>query len=415
MRKPGLIILFSILILLLVFNPGFALTKVKGTETNEKLTASDSIVAQVVKVEKKRVIALANELLVEKPRTVTASSSSRSVGGKHDFFSEGPYWWPDPANPDGPFIRNDGVRNPDRFNDHDVSLRNLSWIVGTQTSAYLISGKEKYASAAMKHLSAWFIDTATRMNPNMLYAQAIRGICTGRGIGIIDALPLIDVARSIMILEKSPYVSGKDIVLIKAWFEQFISWLTSHQYGIDEMNAKNNHGTWWHAQLAAYARLVGDRKVLELCSDHYKNIILPGQMAADGSFPLELERTKPYSYSLFNLDALASLAWNLTDSSFDAWNYSLPDGRGLKLGLEFIKPYLENKSAWPYMKDVDHWDEQPYARQFMLFAAMAWNKPEWFDLWKTLNQNFKSNDSRISQSLKNPILWIDLKNNNLIK
>jgi hypothetical protein len=260
----------------------------------------------------------------------------------------------------------------------------------------------------MWHLKAWFVDTATRMNPNMTYAQAIRGVSKGRGVGIIDAVPLIDVAKSVMILEQSPSISSQDIAQIKEWFQQLIQWLTTHPNGIDEMNAKNNHGMWWHAQIAVYASLVNDQKVLLLCRDHFKEILLPDQMAADGSFPLELERTKPYSYSLFNLDAMASLAWTLSDKSFDVWNFSLPDGRGLSKGLDFIMPYLQDKTKWPYKKDVSNWNEQPAARQFMLLAALAGNDPKWFSLWKSLVEKSRSEDNPSTSSLKNPLLWIGL-------
>ena len=405
--------IYLFLILIISSTLGFALTVENGKEVNNRQTSTDSIVKQIIEVERERVIERAEKFMDESPRTVTAFSCPRSKGGKHDFFSEGPYWWPDPANPEGPYIRKDGLRNPDRFQNHDADLRNLSWIVGTQTSAFLLTGDKKYAKSAMLHLNAWFVDTATRMNPNMLFAQAIQGICTGRGIGIIDAVPLIDVAQSVMILEKSDHVSKRDIEQIKEWFNQFITWLTTHQYGIDEMNEKNNHGTWCHAQLATYARLVGNEQVLQLCLDRYKEVLLPHQMAADGSFPLELERTKPYSYSLFNLDATAFLAWILSDKSFDVWNFSLNDGRGLKKGLEFIYPYLIDKNTWPYGKDVSNWEEQPNARQFMLFAALAGDNFKWFELWKSLGEKNNNDESRLSQALKNPLLWIDLKKNNL--
>jgi hypothetical protein len=220
----------------------------------------------------------------------------------------------------------------------------------------------------------------------------------------------MDVARSVMILEKSPYVSGKDIVLIKEWFRQFISWLTTHPYGIEEMNAKNNHGMWWHAQIAVYARLVEDQQVLQLCLDHYKDSLLPSQMKADGSFPLELERTNPYAYSLFNLDAMASLAWVLSDTTFNVWNYTLPDGRGLKKGLDFIMPYIQDKSKWPYNKDVTNWDKQPQARQFMLFESLAGNDPKWFELWKSLNEKSNNKKNSDSMSFRTPLLWIDFNN-----
>ena len=370
---------------------------------------SDSIVQQVIAIEKERIIKRADKLLSEKPRTVTASSCPRSLGGKHDFYSEGPYWWPDPANPDGPFIRHDGLRFPGRFEDHDRDLRNFSWMVGTYTSAWIVTGKEKYVKAAMEHLKAWFIDTTTLMNPNMLYAQAIRGINSGRGTGIIDAGQLMDVAQSVLVLEKSPYVSGKDITQIKEWFKKFITWLTTHPYGIDEMNAKNNHGSWWHAQIASYARLAGDEKVLQMCKDHYLNILLPNQMASNGSYPEELARTKPYSYSLFNLDATAALLWILSDKTNELWNYSLPDGRSMRKGLDFMKPFLIDKSKWTGNKDVDHWNNQPEARQFMLFAALAGENGGWFDLWKTLNKKNSSDESGISMMLKNPLIWLKIK------
>src|SRR4051794_1705209 len=76
--------------------------------------------------ERTRVLTAAQKYLGEQPITITASSSSRSAGGLHDFFSEGDYWWPDPQNPDGPYVQRDGMSNPDNFNDHRRSLMRLS-------------------------------------------------------------------------------------------------------------------------------------------------------------------------------------------------------------------------------------------------------------------------------------------------
>ncbi len=402
----------AVLIVALFANSGFAAGIISNKETGRSQAFSDSILQQVKAIEKVRTIERADKFLIEKPRTVTASSCPHSAGGKHDFYSEGPYWWPDPANPNGPFIRHDGLRFPGRFQNHDEDLRNFSWIVGTHTSAWLLTGKEKYVRAAMEHLRAWFIDTTTLMNPNMLYAQAIRGVNSGRGTGIIDAGQLMDVAQSVWLLEKSPFVSVREIAQIKEWFTKFIAWLSTHPYGIDEMNAKNNHGSWWHSQVASYARLVGDEKVVQLCRDHYRNILLPNQMAQNGSYPEELARTKPYSYSLFNLDATASLLWILTDKTFDDWNYKLPDGRGIWRGLDYMLPYLKDKTKWTGGKDVDHWDQQPESRQFMLLAALAGNNPAWFDLWKSLAEKNSSDESRRSMMLKNPLIWIDANNKN---
>ena len=362
----------------------------------------------IIQTEKERVIRLANRFLLEKPVTVTAFTCPRSAGGIHDYYSEATYWWPDPTNPTGPYIRKDGINNPANFDYHRQAISQFSWIVGTLTSAYLLTGKAIYAETAVKHLNSWFVDSATVMNPNMLYTQAIKGVNTGRGIGIIDAIPFIEVTKSIQILEISPFLTKKNNLKIHDWFKTFMNWLNTHKYGRDEMNAKNNHGTWWHAQVAAYARLVNDKTILEKCRKHYSDILLPSQMGKDGSFPLEIERTKPYSYSLFNLDGMSTLAWLLTDEDFNGWNFTLPDGRGIQKGIDYIKPYIIDKYKWPFPKDISHWDEQPGRRPFMFFAALMQQQAEWISIWQKCNADFPSDESKRNMPLKNPVLWLGL-------
>jgi hypothetical protein len=133
----------------------------------------NSIKAKIIKVEKARVIQLADSFLTEMPVTVTAYSCPRSAGGIHDYYSEATYWWPNPADPNGPYIRKDGLNNPANFDFHRQAISQFSWVVGTLTSAYLLTGKTIYAETAVKHLKAWFVNTETIMNPNFLYAQAI--------------------------------------------------------------------------------------------------------------------------------------------------------------------------------------------------------------------------------------------------
>jgi hypothetical protein len=382
----------------------FSLNKEKGTIPQDL----NQIEQSIIQTEKERVIHLADTFLLEKPVTVTAHTCIRSAGGIHDYYSEATYWWPDPANPEGPYIRKDGINNPSNFDYHRQAISQFSWAVGTLTSAYLLTGNAKYAEAAVKQVKAWFIDPATNMNPNMLYTQAIKGVNTGRGIGIIDAIPFIEVTKSIQVLEKSPYLNDSDKQSIHDWFKSFMTWLNTHQYGIDEMNAKNNHGTWWHAQVAAYSRFTGNKTILEKCRKHYIEILLPTQMGKDGSFPLEIERTKPYSYSLFNLDGMTTLAWLLTDNEFNCWNYMLPDGRGIQKALEYIKPYVIDKSLWPFKKDISHWDEQPGRRPFMFFDAIIQQQPDWVIIWQKCNADFPSDESKRNMPLKNPILWLGL-------
>ena len=197
-------------------------------------------------IERRRVLAAAGRALTEAPVTVTAAGSPRSAGGPHDYFSEGDYWWPDPQNPTGPYIQKDGLSNPANFDAHRQAMVRLSLIVPALAAAWRLTGEARYARHAVRHLRAWFVDPATRMNPHLLYAQAIQGRFSGRGIGIIDTLHLVEVARAALLL------SGGDVC--RPWFERYLEWMTTHKYGQDERDAKNNHGTCWALQAAEFAR-----------------------------------------------------------------------------------------------------------------------------------------------------------------
>ncbi len=362
-------------------------------------------VARYVKVERDRILPLAQALLKEPPVTVTASRSPRSAGGPHDFFSEGDYWWPDPANPAGPYIQRDGETNPDNFVDHRRAMIRMRNIVAGLTIAYQATGDERYAASALTHLRAWFISPATRMNPNLLYAQAIKGRATGRGIGIIDTVHLVEVARSAELLLASKSVRPGDAAGIRAWFSDYLAWLTTHEYGRQERDAKNNHGTCWVMQVAAFSTLTGDTKRLDECRRRYKEVLVPGQMAPDGSFPLELKRTKPYGYSIFNLDAFAVICRILSTRDDNLWTWTTPDGRGMRKAMAYLFPYLKDKASWPGGRDVMHFDEWPVRQPSLFFAGLAYEEPAYLDLWASLNGSPTAEEVIRNLPVSHPTLW----------
>lgn len=365
-----------------------------------------SIRHQTIKFLRTEIITRADKVLYEKPVTITSFSCDRSAGGIHDFYSEGDYWWPDPENPDGPYIQHDGMSNPANFTEHRKAMIRLSQITGLLASAYKITGDEKYVRQAFLHLKAWFADTATRMNPSLLYAQAIKGRFTGRGTGIIDTIHLMEVARAILIMEKAKYADKKLLEAIKSWFSEYLEWLMTHQYSIDEMNAKNNHATCWVMQTASFASLTGNEKILDFCRQRYRDILLPDQMAPDGSFPQELRRTKPYGYSLFNLDALTMVCLILTDKKNDLINYQTPDGKSLRKGLEYLYPFVADKKQWTFNQDVMYWDNWPVAHPFLVFGAYMFGERSWFNTWKLLD-HFSSNEEVIRNlPVRNPVIWM---------
>lgn len=369
-------------------------------------TGSDKII-DVGKFDEARILTAADKYLLEEPVTVTASQCERSTGGLHDYYSEGDYWWPDPENPDGPYQRKDGQTNPGNFVSHRLAMRNLSIWVPTLVAAYKITGDVKYAEHALKHLKAWFADSETMMNPSLLYSQAIWGKVTGRGIGIIDTLHLAEVAKATEVLVELGFLSGRDLAGIKNWFSQYLEWMTTHEFGIAERDNGNNHSTCWVVQVGAFANLVDDEEQLQFCRDFYKDTLLPNQMAEDGSFPSELARTKPYGYSLFVLEATVMVCEILSVPEDNLWEYTLEDGRNIGLGIAFMYPYMKDKSTWFKEPDVMYYDEWPVRHPLLLFGGLALSKPEYIELWKTLDPDPVVEEVIRNFPFRQPVLWVD--------
>lgn len=359
----------------------------------------------VAKFDGPRVIAAADRYLREKPITITSYHSQRSAGGPHDFYSEGDYWWPDPNSPNGPYIQRDGMTNPDNFVEHRRALMRLSVQVPALAAAWTLTGKRAYSDKAAEHLRAWFINPDTRMNPTLQYAQAIHGITTGRGIGVIDTIHLVEVAKAIEVLENSKSLSANDVGAIKKWFDDYLEWMTTSKNGLEEREAKNNHGTCWLMQVATFAHLTGNMELLDYCRNRFKTVIVTNQIDKDGSFPQELRRTKPYGYSLFNLEAMTTIAEILSTASDDLFQFKTADGRGISLAMQYMYPFIRNKKSWPKAADVMYFDEWPMRQSSLLFAGIALNRPEYIETWKPLPA-----DSTVEEVIRNffirqPVLW----------
>ena len=366
---------------------------------------SSSLKFDVADFERGRVLQAAKQYLTEAPITITASKSPRSAGGLHDFFSEGDYWWPDPQNPDAPYIQRDGMTNPDNFTDHRKYLMRLSVQVPALTAAWKLTKDKRFAQHAAKHLRAWFLDEATRMNPHLKFSQAIKGRFTGRGIGVIDAIHLVEVARTIEVLENSGTLSKTELSGIKKWFADYLQWMTTHPYGIEEREAKNNHGTCWVMQVAMFARLTGNQELQQYCRERFKAVLVPTQIEKDGSFPLEMRRTKPYGYSLFNLDAMTAICQILSTSADNLWTFETADGRGMRKAMSFMTPYIRDKKSWPLKPDVMYDEHWPMRHSSLLFAGLAFGTRDYLALWQTLKA-----DSTVEEVVRNffirqPLLW----------
>lgn len=316
--------------------------KQKILDSKSPDSAFNSAIAELEKEAKK---ALKTEIL-----SIVTKEANPPSGDKHDYMSQAPYFWRNPNTPDGfPYIRKDGERNPEikRFPDHDL-MDKMVESVETLSLAYFFTNKEEYANKASEILRMWFLDAKTKMNPNLEFAQAIPGLNTGRGIGLIETRGLTKVVDSIGLLENSKSWTKADQKGLEGWFDQFLKWMTTSKNGLDEAAAKNNHGTHYDVQIVSFALFVGKNEFAKNVLEKAKQNRIAKQIEPDGRQPLELERTKSWSYSTMNLEGFVLLAELGENVGVDLWNFKTQDGRSIRQAIEFLSPYLDGKKKWTY-------------------------------------------------------------------
>ncbi|HEX8786714.1 MAG TPA: alginate lyase family protein [Telluria sp.] len=319
----------------------------------------------------------AGAALTHRRYSVVDKSLAPASGDKHDFFSFGPYWWPDPSKPDGlPYIRKDGQHNPASSTDatdaarighftHDVQALALAWY---------FTGDKKYADKAGALARAWFLAPETRMNPNLDYGQAIPGRVNGRGIGIITSRNLIDVMDSLALIQPTGALSDAENEAVRAWYRDYLNWLLNSRNGFEESNAHNNHGTWYSAQVVAYALYTGQPAIARRELEITKIRRIPGQIDREGKLIAELERTRPSGYINFALEAFGDLGRYGELAGENLWEHG-QDAHNIEQGYRYVARFV-NGDKWPY-KEIDAKEGSTdgvnlHAMQNMLAAARAY-------------------------------------------
>jgi len=274
----------------------------------------------VAAIDRERILKAAGAALESKPITITAFRAKWSEGGLNDFYPSGDYWWPVPSKPDGqPYLRRDGESNPGNFTAHRDCMNRLRDVVAALGVAYRVTGKDRYAGKAAELLRVFFLDGETRLRPHLLFAQAIPGVSSGCGIGIIDTLHLIEIPPVFDAMAKSSAFPEEVLAGMKGWFGDYTRWMLTSKNGIEEAETKNNHAVAYWLQMACFARFTGDIEWLAECRRRFKEVFIPKQMAEDGVSPLELARTNPYGYSIFHIDDMATLCHVLSMPGDDLW------------------------------------------------------------------------------------------------
>lgn len=361
----------------------------------------------VAAIDHDRILTQAKHYLAQPVSPLTTLPCPHNPDTPRDFYSEAEDYWPDPDDPHAPYTQKPGNANPEAFTSHRDALLNMSLAVAALTAAFVLTREDQYAHQAVAQLNAWFVDPTTSMTPGLQYAGVILPAKTGRPEGVVEAVFLAEVAQSIPFLSTSEALPQPTLDALTKWFTSYHEWLTTSRLGGLARDVKNHHASSWLLQAAACARLnTKDDTPLTKLRHQFKSTTIRAQITADGDFPHELSTPWPYRNSLFNLDLLAA-ACDLLSTRFETvWTYDLQDGPGMRSAVSRYYPFILNRRAWPYVADHDHFSDLPLRRPSLLFAARAFNRPEYADLWRTLPADTTIPALQRTFPINQPLLWV---------
>jgi hypothetical protein len=362
-------------------------------KSRAKITAND----KSIKPAYDAMIELAKKELAKDAYSVTNKTKTPPSGSKNDYYSIGPYWWPNPQKKSGlPYIRRDGETNPERYDDSFDSDRfsNFSHGVENLTLAAYLSQNKIYAQKAAEFVRAWFINPDTRMNPNMDYTQSIPGKTDGRGIGIIDSYRFVRIIDSLGMLEHMGAISTAEAALIKDWFAQYSLWMLTSENGKESRSSVNNHGIYYDVQLMAFSAYAGDLDAVKIIANGVKASRIPGQINKKGQLPLELRRTRAFHYTAFAIRAFLDAADIAECVGVDLWSFETPKNQGIKQAMAYQTRFANNMKIWPF-KEIRKYTNMRGYYQNLRRVDDIYNDINFYPAKTTLSERYKSDISNL--------------------
>jgi hypothetical protein len=366
---------------------------------------AENIHFNVAEYDRARILAAATDALKQAPQTVTATVSPMKSLDAHTYYSEDTAWFPADTSTKTPYEHRQGYTNPQAFTAHRDALVRMNGIVAACVAAWRLTTEAKYAQHAMLHLRAWFLDDATRMEPNLEHAATIPPATDGNYRGIEETVALAETVRATSFLcAYNGVATDEESTALRKWFSDFSTWLNESKKGMIAREAKDRLAICWTLQAAECARFTHNSALSLDCSHRFKDKLLR-QMSLDGDFPLELHRADAYAASLFTLDCLSATCEVLSTPLEHLWEYTLPDGRGMRSAVAFLFPAIENRARWRYPADAQHFTDWPVRQPSLLLAGRAFSRSEYLEVWKRLPAEPKSTEILRTFPVRQPALW----------
>lgn len=337
-----------------------------------------------------KLLAKADNLLKVDGFSVTNKTGVPPSKDKHDYMSIGPYWWPNAKTENGlPYIRKDGEINPDTRNNFTdfVEKKNFISAVKTLKDAFFYSDDKKYANKNLELINTWFLDESTKMNPNVNFGQYVPGKSEGRCFGIIEFDDLIEVVEFLELAKDKTILDKQTEKGMFSWFTAYSDWLQNSKLGIEESTRKNNHATHYDVQLLSILVYLNKTEEVKKHLSTITKARVFSQIKPDGRQPLELKRTKSFSYSVMNLHGFLELARLGQKVGVNLWGMESEDGRSIKKGYEYMLPYLTKQKEWQYKQIKDKKSSEEKLIADLKKARKLFKEDTFDEVLEQLNQN----------------------------
>jgi hypothetical protein len=343
----------------------------------------------------KQLVYDADTSLLIRPVSVMEKAQMPASGNKHDYMSLARYYWPDTTKPNGlPYAERDGIVNPEIYTITDYNNYNrMIAAVHTLGLAYYFTCNEKYAEHAALMLKTWFLDPETRMNPNLNFCQAIKGINDGRPTGLIETREIALAGDAAKLLTGSKAWTTKDDMGLKKWFSEYLNWLLESPNGKGETKAPNNHGVWFDVQITSVALFAGREDIAKSILEEAKEKRIVKEIEPDGSMPLELARAISKHYTRFTLEGFFRLASIGERVKVDLWHFD-KDGHSIQKAFEYPMPYILGQKEWKY-KQIYQYDWKAFYPLYLQAIVVYNSKSEEYSKFLELLSDSQSETNRL--------------------